>query len=254
MGNYDCDNRIRTLFWSGVELIKNNFAKQPEEFLALKDKFKGQKCFIVATGPSLTLDDLELIKGQYSFGVNSIINSFDKTSWRPNFYVVSDIDAYKNYGKQVEREAAFEHVFYPVWMDNDARNTHYVNNKAQFHFANVIEKYRRRIYPSKKLEKYVVDAPSVVFTVIQIAIFLGFKTIYLLGQDCNYKGAKQHSEIADLGTVVFNDHSTGDRMIDVFYNYAEALKDSDVKIYNCTRGGMLEAFKRVALEEAIKSE
>ena len=56
----------------------------------IKDSHKGERCFIVACGPSLTYADLELIKDEYTFGMNSGVLTFDKTGWRPNFYAVQD--------------------------------------------------------------------------------------------------------------------------------------------------------------------
>lgn len=241
-------------FWANVERFKHAFSRQSEIFLSLKNKYENKKCFIVATGPSLTLEDLDLIKGQYSFSVNSSINAFDNTTWRPTFYVLTDTLAYAKFSDRVDGIEEIEKVFYPVWMDSrkSDKYIHFINDRYQILHAQAINRYRGTIYPSKKPEKYIEDAPSVIFSSIQIAIFMGFKEIYLLGQDCNYKCSQQHSKIADLGFTCVADYSTGDRMIDVFYNYAEAIKDTDVKIFNCTRGGLLEAFERVPLEEAIK--
>lgn len=38
----------------------------------------GERCFIVATGPSLTMEDLQLIKNEISFGMNSITRIYDR--------------------------------------------------------------------------------------------------------------------------------------------------------------------------------
>ena len=61
----------------------------------LKDKYLNQRCFIVCTGPSLTFEDLELIKNEYTFGMNSILKVLDKTEWRPTFYGIQDWHVYE---------------------------------------------------------------------------------------------------------------------------------------------------------------
>ena len=51
-----------------------------------KDKYAGKRCFVVATGPSLQISDLDAIKDEYSFAMNSCILALNKTEWRPTFY------------------------------------------------------------------------------------------------------------------------------------------------------------------------
>lgn len=57
-----------------------------EQIKKYKDIHQRERCFIVATGPSLTLSDLEVLKNEYTFGMNSIVKLFDKTDWRPTYY------------------------------------------------------------------------------------------------------------------------------------------------------------------------
>lgn len=49
-------------------------------------------CFIIGNGPSLSADDLEVLRKNnvLSFGFNKIFLMFDKTNWRPDFYVSQD--------------------------------------------------------------------------------------------------------------------------------------------------------------------
>ena len=70
-----------------------------------QNKYKGKRCFIVATGPSLTLEDLNKLNDykEYTFGMNSLVGFFDKTEWRPNFYVLQDCDVYKKNKEQIKK-------------------------------------------------------------------------------------------------------------------------------------------------------
>ena len=58
---------------------------------SLKGKYAGKRCFITCTGPSLTIEDLEKLEGEYVFGMNSISLIHDKTKWKPDFYGIQDI-------------------------------------------------------------------------------------------------------------------------------------------------------------------
>ena len=96
---------------------------------------------------------------------------------------------------------------------------------------------------------------------MQLAIYMGFKRIYLLGVDHNY--AKQVSRSG----VVTEDKSKatyGEGIIDtgIGIQYTDTTTEAyekaqqycqthDVKIYNATRGGKLEIFPRVSLEDSF---
>ena len=57
----------------------------------LKNVHKDQRCFIVCTGPSLTLSDVEKLEKEITFGVNSIVKLYNKTMWRPTYYGIIDV-------------------------------------------------------------------------------------------------------------------------------------------------------------------
>jgi hypothetical protein len=85
---------------------------------------------------------------------------------------------------------------------------------------------------------------------LQIAAYMGFSEIYLIGVDCNYAQPKMYSD-----NVTYVDFKTkwdqarlkkqGNQMLpqyEIARKYADA---HGFKIYNATRGGQLEAFERV---------
>ena len=52
--------------------ISGNGNQKYNSLKMYKDIHKGERCFIIATGPSLTMEDLEALKSEYTFGMNSI--------------------------------------------------------------------------------------------------------------------------------------------------------------------------------------
>ena len=60
-----------------------------------KNIHENDRCFIVCTGPSLKISDLEFLKNEYTFGVNHIFNAYDSTTWRPTYYVMCDASGYR---------------------------------------------------------------------------------------------------------------------------------------------------------------
>ena len=112
------------------------------------------------------------------------------------------------------------------------------------------------IYPKRFFAKYsndcyvrVYDGFSITYSIIQLATYMGFDEIYLLGADCTYMG-KQHHFI-ETGVVDPGYKEASDRL---FASYGEAKRYAEangIKIYNATRGGCLELFERVDLDEIV---
>lgn len=225
------------------------------EFSRLKEfenKYNGKRCFIIATGPSLTIDDLESLKNEYTFGMNSIIKLFDKTSFRPTFYGIQDKNVYGAMEEEIKKapiKTAFcsdellQHYNIPssfITFPYDG-NYHLFNGKLGEYNA----KFSDNAY------NIVYDGYSITYSLIEIAVYMGFKEIYLLGCDCSYpKGSKSH--IVESGFVDKNAMSNPIRMR-VGYKCAKEYADShNIKIYNATRGGELETFERVNLDEVLQ--
>ena len=68
---------------------KSKYAKKLKLFHNI---YRGETCFIIGNGPSLKAEDLEMIyqKGIPTFAFNRIYLMFDKTQWRPTYYISQD--------------------------------------------------------------------------------------------------------------------------------------------------------------------
>ena len=233
--------------------IQYPFLRHSKDLSAYKNKHKGERCFVVATGPSLTMDDLTLLKGEVTFSMNSIIKSFDKTDWRPTYYVITDKVPYAAC-KDLIDEKDFEQIFFRTGLDQKNKSIcHFSVNTVNVYHASMLDDYNGKIYPSKKPDRYFNDGPSVVFSIIQLADYMGFSEIYLLGQDCNFEGAS-HSDVAKLTYKVAPKVKDGLRILSAFDSYQQYYKNTDLRIFNATRGGKLESFQRVELKKITSNK
>ena len=225
----------------------------------LKDIHKGQKIFIAATGPSLTAEDLDMLKGHLSMGVNSIPMSYDKTEWRPDYYVIIDSVAAENVINNMGES-------YDLWHSIDP--SHIIVPHYFRRFFDLPEEVMLCRYwgSNVKISDFrfsddcylrVFDGSTVVFTCLQLAVYMGCSEIYLLGVDCNYTGSNDHAFGFNVGEQV--NRIQRDKGAEIAYRmtcaYQVAKKYADahgVKIFNATRGGKLEVFPRISLEEALK--
>ena len=79
-----CAKKFIIFIWT--EICQFRFQIPKADMKKYKSIHKGKRCFIVATGPSLTIKDLEMLDGEITFSMNSIVNLYNKTEFRPNYY------------------------------------------------------------------------------------------------------------------------------------------------------------------------
>lgn len=218
-----------------------------EIFGQLKNSKSG-RCFIIGNGPSLTASDLDRLVDEDCFGTNEIHRIFDQTKWRPKYYVI--VDRYsKSTPKEIEKidcPVVFLSDYY--WRFNDVLrrdaiciHQHYDISDSQYRF-------------SEDIQKCFYSSPTVTYAAIQIAVYLGYKEIYLLGLDHNYsyefdkKGNVIHT--GQKSTHFFKDDKEEEiignvwGMTKAYEAFREYADTHGIVVRNATRGGKLEVFKR----------
>lgn len=244
----------------GICLNKNSKKLFPYQGL-----HSGGRCFLIGTGPSLVVEDLELIKGEYSIGCNMLYKLYDKTSWRPNYHCMID----RLYAKY-ESEAVSANVDVPFFTPYSTYRRMKVRPE---HTIYVHDIYKDGLNRARgRMLSYCWINASVMLFMMDLAFYMGFKEVYLLGVDCtNVHEGKGHfttdytrPEVdkgdqeritsalrkravskAELGDYHFQRQIKGYEEVDTF------AKKHGIKIYNATRGGNLEVFERVALENVV---
>ena len=238
--------------------------KYGRAILDLKDSRKGEKCFVIGNGPSLTAADLDRIQdsGIPSFAMNRVFKFFPQTRWRPTYYISEDILILRDTVADVEAIPS-EITFIPVnlnWYENiDVKN-------ARYFWMDYNSELKETFGLSLDCAHAVRCRGTVTATCIQFAVYMGFTEIYLLGIDHNY------SKSIDLNGNVVEDKSVRDYFVD---GYDSDIKDQVVHdmraptmafydaeqlsrklgtflVFNATRGGKLEVFERVSFDDIVK--
>ncbi len=239
-------------FLRGKDIVVDNESLYLKKW---KNSHVGESCFIVATGPSLTMNDLDLLadSGIYSFGMNSCALCLDKTKWIPSLLGVQDEYVYKKI-ETVLIEESNGKLKDKIWVSDNVSTL--CPSSKQFlifklHYLD--HKYNPRKMGELKFSEncynVIYDGYSIIFSILQLAIYMGFKAIYLLGTDCNYNQPKQH--FIDNGTIDPNRDILGNKLIYTHSKFKEFADKHGVKVVNCTRGGMLEVYPRMRLENVL---
>lgn len=224
-----------------------------EQLKKYKNRYKGKRCFITCTGPSLTIEDLEKLKDEFVFGMNSICLIHEKTEWKPDFYGIQDYNVYnkvKSTLLSTDNGVVFAPIFYKEHCNTPDKWVYFPISSA-YHLYD--RYYRGKFYSFFSDDSYVTvyDGFTITYSIMQLAIYMGFDELYLLGADCSYLGKKQHFIDHGHYTPEWDALTIPDRLN---ASYSEAKKYAEkhgIKIYNATRGGCLELFPRVVLEDIL---
>lgn len=270
--------RAKDIADANREFERRRKGKEPctndKKLIELKDAQKGKACIIVGNGPSLQIGDLEKIQklGIHSFGLNKINQLYSKTSWRPTYLVVHDhrfilsgestIDV-NEYVKSVQDEKT-KYVFFRRQMKKCFNQN---LNKKILYFRMPL-KNCKQIDPTPikgDISIQLEDLGSVTTAAMEIAMYMGYKTIYLYGQDFKYdryididgnyveaEGAGDYAE--GIGAYSEDYKKEYHDLRKTFRGFRECDKyarEHGVRIYNATRGGNLNLFDRVNFDEII---
>ncbi|WP_088070511.1 6-hydroxymethylpterin diphosphokinase MptE-like protein [Gottfriedia luciferensis] len=232
-----------------LRVTRINRRSKFEKLRNIKNKHLGERCFIVATGPSLKIEDLDKLHGEITFSMNSICLAFDETDWRPTYYGIQDIGNYLEFEeciKNLDLECKF--IGEPILKHTNVPNEFYIYPMNMLNHYWMHKEYNTKF--SDDAFAVVYDGYTITYSLIQIAVYMGFKEIYLLGTDCNYSSDLNHH----FKNYSYFDPSysvAGLKMIHAFKVAKEYADSNNIKIYNATRGGMLEVFERVDLDTVV---
>jgi Protein of unknown function DUF115. len=235
---YDCSSEINGYFNPQIEEFKN--------------LHREERCFIVATGPSLQIEDLEILKRnkEICFGMNGILRAFKRTEWRPYYYVADDQNVYYEYGDLIETMEV-DHIFLGD-TDKEFWLKPHRENVMKYHCA--MEKSKARLPKfSENIARKCYGGATVTYSCIQLAAYMGFKEIYLLGVDFTYGKDSNNKKYPHFyNEEKLTSIGSNER---VYLAYLSAKKYADshgITIYNATKGGKLDVFKRIDFEQLFE--
>lgn len=223
---------------------------------SLKNSKHGKRCFIVGSGPSLTIEQLEAIKNEDSFGANRIYKIFKKTTWRPNYYVIQDkYDQTKGIYDNLNVQYLFVSDFY--WQEHGMKNPRAVC----YHIKKALRQTHKLPY-SEDVSQFIQAASTVTFSMIQFATYFGYTDIYLLGMDHIYANVTNDKGVIiqknKVKNHIFRDENPNEvvanisYMEDAYKTARDYCEEHGINIYNATIGGALEIFQRVDFWTVVK--
>ena len=217
-----------------------------------KDKHKDEDCFIICNGPSLKDMDLSPLADYHTFGLNKIYMIFEKFDLNLSYLVSTN-------ALVVEQAAAeFEKMDCPTFVSATAAEG-VVADKAHIHRLHTLNTWS--FY--EDITQPICEGMTVTFVAMQLAYYMGFKRVFLIGCDHYFKqkGSSHETQVyeGDDENHFHPDYFKGQKwqLADVYgsevsyhlanYHY---IKDGR-QILNATVNGHLEVFPKVMFEEAL---
>jgi hypothetical protein len=184
--------RVTNVFHYVMFYWPMGFSRKNRDGLKLfRNIHKGKRCFVVANGPSLNKIDFDLLKNEYTIGMNRIYLMEKINGFIPNYLAVID-------GEIQLKQFASEYnaLKIPCFYNWDYRK-HLNRKKNQFYLKGKF---------SQAFSKDIVNDPvgnglSVTYSCVQLAFYMGFEEVYLIGKDHYFKTQKHaHVRIKSDGT------------------------------------------------------
>ena len=250
---------VRPYMEKSFEKTKNG--KRIKKF---KDTYKDQICFFIGNGPSLKASDLDVIKKNNipTFAFNRIYNIFEQTKWRPTFYISQDEKMLQGCMEEVD-DLELPTKLIPIQL-----NWYYdisINDAVYFNMIGQQIDNLKEFQFSKDSSHGIFNAGTCMYTAAQLAYYMGFKKIYLIGVDHHFQVSQNNkgeiivdNSVKDYFSDKYNEDKSNLYIPNTekstltyiaMKNYCDNL---GIKVYNATRGGKLEVFPRVNFDDVIK--
>ncbi len=228
--------------------FNSDFAiRNKEKLRSFHNIHKGKRGFIVANGPSLKKTDLSLLKNEITIGMNRIYLASTENNFIPDYLVVHDIPIqllqFQNDFDKLELIKFFN------WNVRDkfthTSNLTFIRSDYTPHF-------------SKDLTKGSWGGHSVTNICIQLAYYMGFDEVYLVGKDHNYEETGTPGKLVSATgdeknhfTSGYYKKGMGWRIPDykgeeLAYRMArDAFQEDGRRLYDATINGDLDIFPKV---------
>lgn len=142
-----------------------------------RDQFKEERCFIIGNGPSLRHTNLQLLKGEHTFGLNRIYLLFPELGFQTSYLVsINDLVLEQCAGEMKQ-------LHLPKFITWRARRWFQDDPSTLF----IDSDFTGPENFTGDLSGRLFEGFTVTYAALQIAFFMGFSEAVLVGVDHNFQ-------------------------------------------------------------------
>jgi len=154
----------------------------------LHNRHSGERCVLVANGPSLNRMDLSFLRGETVIGLNKIFLGFRKFHFYPRYYVSVNRKVLEQSAEAIARLNCVKFISDRAdgLLAEDALTYRINTTRAPYRFCHDIS-------------QGVHEGWTVTYAALQIAYYLGFSEVVVIGMDHRfaYNGAPNQAQRLD---------------------------------------------------------
>jgi hypothetical protein len=217
---------------------------------AFLNRHEGDTCFLIANGPSLKLMDLKPLRGEVTIGLNRIYLFEEHLGFLPTYYVCINELVLEQFFNEISELQMPKFINWnrKYLFDPETKNLHYLRIKLGLN-----DTFQNDIH------KPMTSGGTVTYAALQIAYFMGFNRVVIIGLDHSYeeKGVPNKTVVRHQKTDI--DHFHPDyfpegskwqppdlsRSEIAFSKAKEAYRRNGREILDATVGGKLDIFPKV---------
>ena len=251
-----------------VRKFKDHNCKYARQLRRTVEALRGRspaRIVVVGNGPSLKMQNLDLLRNEFTICTNAFFHAYENLSWRPTIMTVEDpLPAADNadfYNSDNESTKLIQYDLRDIIAESES--TAYLN------FLRSYTHWSSRRWPrfSTNVMNCAYWGGTVSFLALQIAATFQPRQIILIGTDLSYIVPKS-AKIS--GTVItsteddpnhFNPNYFGagkrwhvpetQRMQRAFEYALQVLSNESIELLNATSGGNLRVVPRISYEESF---
>lgn len=212
-----------------------NFRLNKKRIKELKNIYKGKQCLIVGPAPSLNIDEFKAFQEKNNpivFTFNSMVIKFKEIDFIPDFYSIIDPKIFNKFFKLATETFSSKTTFLlPRNFRNFNRRTILFNYSFLSHFIEFFKlKFLRKFLFSTNPPIVVFDGFTVFYFTLQLALFMGFSTINIMGIDLNYTVNGKYS-VDYPGSPPAN--PLAEKRMNIYFNlFLDKAKNKGIKVLN----------------------
>lgn len=235
-----------------------------------------QRCFVIGNGPSLKGVDLTALKGEVTISANSFYKHPSAPAMDLRYLCIGDPHFFQDEPRVVEWHRLIERempktTFILHKLARRLVETHGLYSKQETFYV------ESSGVPARSTSEVNLDFTKPLnvgqstgtLVMIPLAMYLGFREIYLLGFDANwlenlaasYHFYDKHDQFPEFDSVAKDNRGfsyeqeveTVRREFESHRLLALRARELGVKIWNATAGGRVDTYPRIRLEDVLST-